>query len=561
MNLSLKPGNLSQKDLTLSKPSHYGTKHLARKIIMEKNLKLLIPSLMIVLTFALPQAGYGMEEGGEKNIQKNHFQILPKEDTQLILKQTSYTKTLELGSEASFKPFFQSDLTKQKQTRITDFMVLKAGASSTNTKSLTQKVLATSNVKLSLKTKRPGHIDITEQLPATKKIKLTKPTIPSHKDDLKYFDSLPKERIICAVLTPQLPQESIKSKKNHVDLKSLSQATTRSKPMTSLELEMSVSFLHGTDEHITAYSDCIDKSESNIIIASWNLNFIPDEIFNSLMAAKRRGVYINFIVNAVKREKTLDYFEDNREYSDDTSGDSQFGLCMTKSHAKFLFVDSKTLILGSYNALGDSFEESEDASFKLKGTIRQLWPFYMSIYETYTFLGEDVKEIFGSNAAISRYKYAKDRPLLRRSFEDESELFLLRTIKEHEDFFKFVIPSNGTVTIYSPFSTKDNTLKRLRMLESILPQKTEVKLKVQKRFEMGLIRLLSHVPNLKSHAGIEVATSHQKVVIVGDHTICAGSLNWLSAAQDEKDPYSNVELSIVLQGLKTANIIQTHYSY
>lgn len=33
---------------------------------------------------------------------------------------------------------------------------------------------------------------------------------------------------------------------------------------------------------------------------------------------------------------------------------------------------------------------------------------------------------------------------------------------------------------------------------------------------------------------------------LGDHTICAGSLNWLSAATELKDSYKYVALSIVL---------------
>jgi hypothetical protein len=330
-----------------------------------------------------------------------------------------------------------------------------------------------------------------------------------------------------------------------------------SKKLRKTEPEMQVSFLQGSDAHIEAYAKLIDEAESHIIIASWNVNFITKDIFSSLLDAKRRGVHVGFIVNSIKREETLNYFYDDEE---DEDNDSTFTLFETKSHAKFLFVDSKSLILGSFNALGESFEESDDASFMIKGTINQLWPFYMSIYETYTSINEYPGGIFDGIALISKARNPGERRLLQRSFDDGSQIFLLRTLKEHEDFFKLATPNNGSVTIYSPFSTKDNTLKRLKTLESLLVSGTEVHLKVLQKYENGLTRLLNQVPGLRNHTQVHVATSHQKIVILGDHTICAGSLNWLSAAQDLKDPYGNVELSVVLQGSKAENIIKKYYN-
>lgn len=364
----------------------------------------------------------------------------------------------------------------------------------------------------------------------------------------------PHKLLASPQLTPTLSQGSCQPTQHSVSLPKPLPAAHSSTSKSS-DSDMRVSFLHGTDDHIHAYSHCIDKAEEEIIIASWNVHFIPESIFSSLMGAKKRGVPISFIVNSVKRKATLDYF------SDDEEDESTFALFETKSHAKFLFVDKKYLILGSFNALGEPFEENKDSSFKLKGSISQLWPFYMSIYETYTSLGEELGNVFDGIAMISRARYARERNLLQIKFKDNSRILLLRNSKEHEDFFKGATPYSGKITIYSPFSTKDNTLKRLQTLESILPPKTEVCLKVLEKFETSLTRLLSSVPNLKSHARIEVAASHQKVVVVGNDTICVGSLNWLSAAQDEKDPYRNVELSIVLQGPKAEGIIKSRYSH
>ena len=96
-------------------------------------------------------------------------------------------------------------------------------------------------------------------------------------------------------------------------------------------------------------------------------------------------------------------------------------------------------------------------------------------------------------------------------------------------------------------------------MQSLVKSEIPVYLRVLEKFERGLIRLLALVPELKKHAHVEVASSHQKVIVLGDQTICIGSLNWLSSAQSEKDPYANVELSIVLQWPKEESIIRTNY--
>ena len=161
---------------------------------------------------------------------------------------------------------------------------------------------------------------------------------------------------------------------------------------------------------------------------------------------------------------------------------------------------------------------------------------------------------------ISKVRNPGPRELLQRSFADQSKIFLLRTIQEHEDFLKLATPHNGDVSIYSPFSTKDNTYKRLQGLGKLLPSTVKITLKVLPKFQSGLTRLLSLVPELQNRVTIETAHSHQKIVILGNETLCVGSLNWLSAAQDSDAPYSNAELSIVLQGPKAAKIIKKFYT-
>jgi hypothetical protein len=435
-----------------------------------------------------------------------------------------------------------SELTIKKQAKITHFFAQSKAMKD----SISSQHEVLPLVKVTTPIERKRSLPFTDKLSPAKKQKVTETYIPLQQS--KNFKGLTSNTSFNHQPIQEWPKPLSSNKGSFY-------SANQAQRVKEAEAEMEICFLRGTNQHIQAYVDLINKAENHLIIASWNVNFIPEGIFLALMKAKKRGIFINFVANSIKRKSTLDYFEN--EEGDETT----FQLFETKSHAKFLFVDAKSLILGSFNALGEAPEENDDASFMLKGTIKQLWPFYMSIYESYTSIGEDLKSLFDGIATISKCRNPGERPLLRRSFSDGTYIYLLRTIKEHEDFLKLATPYNGNVTIYSPFSTKDNTLKRLQKLESILPVGTKVNLKVLKQFEGGLLRLLSLVPQLESHAHVEVATSHQKIVVLGNQIICAGSLNWLSAAQDTKDPYSNVEFSIVLQGPKAEKIIESHYHY
>ncbi|EKE09072.1 MAG: hypothetical protein ACD_16C00214G0002 [uncultured bacterium] len=317
-----------------------------------------------------------------------------------------------------------------------------------------------------------------------------------------------------------------------------------------------ITFLRGTDDHIRVFADLINSARERIILASWKLGFIPEDIFQALMKAKRNGVSLSFIVNSIQRKETLEPFTD--EYDDDFE-DSSFVIAETRSHAKFLFVDSQKLVLGSFNALGDSPEESEDASFLIEGSIQQMWPYFMRIRDIYTELDEEetVDSIFGCIAAISSVRYGnRNRFHLQRTLSCGTRIHLLKTVHDHEEFFRLATPSNGHITIYSPFSFRDNTLTRLEFLQKRVPSGVKVTLKVLPEFQPDLTKLLERFPSLKSHTHVESTNSHQKVIILGDETLCIGSLNWLSAAQSAASDYSNLELSLVLQGPKAAEIIR-----
>ncbi len=354
--------------------------------------------------------------------------------------------------------------------------------------------------------------------------------------------------------TPDSKVQIKTSKKRTSSLHKKSHSSS-TKPITE-----TVKFIKGTDQHLDMYTQLIEKAENDIVIASWKLNFIPPALFRSLMKAKRNGVYISFIVNEIVRPETLDYFYDSDDDLSSEEGNPQFSVYLTRSHAKFIVVDKKQLLLGSFNALsGDADENTEDSSLLIRGTINQTWPYYMRIRDTYNDLDEKASDAFGGIAAISSYKYGK-RPQLDRTLRNGTRIHLLKTLKDHNDFFEQAIPNNGAVTLYSPFSTRDNTLHRLKQLEQYVPAETPVILKVLPRYESGLKRLLGLVPGLKQHSQVDTADSHQKILVIGSEIICIGSFNWLSATYKHGTSYENLELSIVLQGPTAANIISRYYS-
>lgn len=371
-------------------------------------------------------------------------------------------------------------------------------------------------------------------------------------------------RIIPPLPAVPVPAEEDRARKRRGEelspVRVLKQARTSSQPHPGVVVSgpktEKVHFLQGTDEHLYTYARLINSAESHIILASWKLSFIPEQIFQSLMEAKRRGVYISFIVNETVRPATLEYFEDDEE-----DEDMRFTIAETSSHAKFLCIDAKELVIGSFNALDSTADdETEDASLHISGSVRQVWPYYMRIRDTYTELDEqEVCGIFGGTAAISHARYGP-REHLHRTLHCCTQIHLLKTVKDHEEFFRLAVPHNGAVTLYSPFSTRDNTLHRLRQLAAIVPSDTPVTLKVLPKFESGLRRLLDGVPALKSHTHVATEESHQKILVLGDEAICIGSLNWLSAAYREDATYGNLELSIVLQGPVAADIIRRYYT-
>ncbi len=382
------------------------------------------------------------------------------------------------------------------------------------------------------------------------------PEQPKHRRIDEYFlvekqkpcESISQTRLKTSAEPSNTAQQIHEEKKQAETTRILAkQVLPTEKKTPAAQAYVNVEFLQGVDDHLSTYSSCIDAAEDQVVIASWALQYIPEEIFTSLLNAKRRGVYIAFIVQSIKNESVLNYFPD----------EDKFYLMETKSHAKFLSVDSTTLVLGSFNALQSSDEETEDVSVLFSGTIKQMWPFYMSIYESYTFMVEEAPAVFGSNASISRYKnLGKNRWLLQRQIGPESRVILLRTLEEHEDFFEKGLASNGDVTICSPFSAKNNALNRLKALDRIVLQPNKIALRVLPHFEQKLAHILDQVPALKSRTRISVSPSHQKVIILGLESICIGSLNWLSAVQDSSHPCSYVELSVLIQGPKAADMIK-----
>jgi phosphatidylserine/phosphatidylglycerophosphate/cardiolipin synthase-like enzyme len=300
---------------------------------------------------------------------------------------------------------------------------------------------------------------------------------------------------------------------------------------------MEISFLHGLENHIREYERLISNAKNQIIIASWTICYIPPTIYKRLAEAKERGIRISFIVG-----------------NDKSGKGNQFYTFETVTHSKFLIVDFETLIVGSFNALCES--DGLDSSIKISGNVKELWPFVMSIYETYTTISDinEIRRVFGDSVHTSRSKQNHPRKFFTMKKLDEDLIILLRNKKEHDMFFE-VISSEKSIIIFSPFFTKSAAKQRIKILNKNLPTNGQVVFNVRKNDMNILNNMLSRFPKTNSF-NVRNCESHQKIIIVNDDLICVGSLNWLSMPQNLKDDDSNVEFSIVIHGLKAKEIIK-----
>jgi len=91
------------------------------------------------------------------------------------------------------------------------------------------------------------------------------------------------------------PEETTQSSRESLKRPQLSASAPS--PIKKRQIEMQSIFVHGIDDHIDTYANCIDEAESHIIIASWNLNFIKTSGNTSSLVLEDESshLYTNFL--------------------------------------------------------------------------------------------------------------------------------------------------------------------------------------------------------------------------------------------------------------------------
>ncbi|OFW74532.1 MAG: hypothetical protein A2W46_00940 [Alphaproteobacteria bacterium RIFCSPHIGHO2_12_42_13] len=313
-----------------------------------------------------------------------------------------------------------------------------------------------------------------------------------------------------------------------------------------------IKFIAGRRQHIKEITRLVDNAEYEILIACWKLQHIPRSLLSSLMKAKNKGIKLNFFVSEVENETAANYFEETQDETDDSEDEiNSFTTYVTKTHAKFVLVDNKKGIFGSFNAFDSRRNDDSDSSFKISGTINQMWPFSIGLYHAYKSIGDGCEKGFGGIVAISAEKNQKKLGPVCRTIRDGSRLWFLTNLQEHEDFFRKVCVPHGDykqVHIFSPFIYEDNARSRLKELNDKLPKSTKLYLHTRPEFKEKLESIVNASDSLREKTTIRVGDFHDKLMIIDRETLCVGSLNWMSFTRVPESSHNNIEVSIVLQG-------------
>ena len=368
---------------------------------------------------------------------------------------------------------------------------------------------------------------------------------------LKHKKTLENLRTPIEYYEIQSEKKSDKRRKIDLSLSEPSQIPVESKSITIIDLtekefpkkipinkysdsQCDVEYIRGLDEHLDLLEDLIHSARVKLEVFSKTLNFLPDNIFNALKDARRRNVNIILTVQDVKSEvayNSLEYI--GVQINEDR-----------KTHTKFVFVDDKVSVIGSFNFLDYNQDKEEyfgicDCSLKI------------SDLDNSGFAKQIRGKIYQNMILIESNK---DLPIyLLRKQLGNSSITLLPNSFQHEDFLKYMLrAAKKRVTIYSPFITSRNAEKRLKLIADEIHQGVKLVLHINPQNRKLLEWILTKTPKLKHMTEIKESIFHRKTLFVDpnmdDAYLCEGSFNWLSATQDKGSEYYKQETSVVLSG-------------
>ncbi len=300
----------------------------------------------------------------------------------------------------------------------------------------------------------------------------------------------------------------------------------------------------GDEEHMAACLEIINSAQDRLEIFSKTLGWLHTPLFEALKRAVIvRSVDVVLTVNQVKNSRTRKCLE-------------SFGIRIKsglKTHTKCLIayqnqdqnVDQNIVLIGSYNVLGHSNNEGNNASFKISGK---------------SWLVEKISQRISQD--LGKYQRGAKLPAwhfqmgLSHVERDDSTFHLLTNSKHHEEFFKCMVKNaRDKIIIYSPFLWAENARSKLKTISDNIKEGVWVIIYIQPDNEDMLNRMLEDEEEfcfLKEQTIVLTAQFHQKTLVVDPQTDnahhCEGSYNWLSAAPHDNRDWCKQETSVVISG-------------
>ncbi|MBA2368008.1 MAG: hypothetical protein H0V82_03180 [Candidatus Protochlamydia sp.] len=310
------------------------------------------------------------------------------------------------------------------------------------------------------------------------------------------------------------------------------------KQRNSLKDKCKIKHISDSVQHFELLQKIFTIAKDHLLITSHTVSWLPEDIYELFLDAVDRGIKINVIYNTDIDPRIEEFFENNGIRYEQNS-----------IHAKYLIVDKKQFVVGSYNWLDfrniddSSIGESGDRSFKISKNEKYVHQLRGKVWSEIISHREEPSEKKGDFKKLS-------------ISGDSSNLTLLTTLFDHEDFLlKACRDAKRKIEIHSPFVTYANATKRLSDIAKILSNNVRIDLYVGE----GLDKLKGFIKNhsvLINNTHIYLDDFHRKTLIIDDELISEGSFNWLSSSNSLASEFHNHDASLVVKGPISRDMIE-----
>jgi hypothetical protein len=318
--------------------------------------------------------------------------------------------------------------------------------------------------------------------------------------------------------------------------------------------------LTSEQEHLSFLRKAIDTAVWDVLITCNNVSYPKMKntgLFQSIRNAKERGVAVSI------------YFKDLCEFEGHDEELNLLASCCTQfeaisNHAKCIAVDRNLAAVGSYDWLSNTW--GKNSSFIITGGCAL--SLCNDIRQGLTFYG-DIK--YGNTKGINTFLKDSDaHSTSKYQYEEGQYYYTLRSPEAHDLMFAEVIDkARKNVVIHSPFIRleKLRTTLTLNLLDTLSRKGVRLRLitlptpcnrPVSESDEIFdyLNYLRKLFPNFFNY---EVQRDlHAKTLISDDDFCCEGSLNWLSAVNDDSQEANQCEISVALRGVLATQLLQGH---